>query len=100
MATQTVTRIGVLSVARVLAVVYAFLGLLIGGIVSLFAIVGGAMGAASGDRGGLAAMFFGAGAVIVLPILYGCIGFVGGLITAPIYNLVAKIAGGVEVDLS
>ena len=45
-------------------------------------------------------MLFGAGAVVILPIVYGCIGFVGGLIMAPLYNLVAKVVGGIEVELS
>ncbi len=101
MAMQSVTRIGVLSLAKMLAVTYAFLGLFIGGVISLFALMGAALGRASGgDSGGVGAMLFGVGAVIVLPIFYGCLGFVGGLIMAPLYNLVAKVVGGIEVDLS
>jgi hypothetical protein len=101
MAMQAVTRIGVLSLAKMLAVTYAFLGLFIGGVISLFALMGAAVGSASGgDSGGAVAMLFGAGAVIILPIFYGCLGFVGGLIMAPLYNLVAKVVGGIEVELS
>ena len=98
---QSVTRIGVLSLAKMLAVTYAFLGLFFGGVLSLFALMGAAVGgAAGGDGGGIAAMIFGVGAVVVLPIVYGCLGFVGGLIMAPLYNLVAKVVGGIEVELS
>jgi hypothetical protein len=101
MAMQSVARIGVLSLAKMLAVTYAFLGLFFGGVLSLFAVMGAAVGsAAGGDGGGIAAMLFGVGAVIVLPIVYGCLGFVGGLIMAPLYNLVAKVVGGIEVELS
>lgn len=101
MAMQSVARIGVLSLAKILAVTYAFLGLFFGGVLSLFAVMGAAVGsAAGGDGGGIAAMLFGVGAVIVLPIVYGCLGFVGGLIMAPLYNLVAKVVGGIEVELS
>ena len=101
MAMQSVIRIGVLSLAKMLAVVYAFLGLFFGGVISLFALMGAAAGsAAGGDTGGVVAMLFGAGAVVILPIVYGCIGFVGGLIMAPLYNLVAKVVGGIEVELS
>ncbi len=101
MAMQSVNRIGVISLAKVLAVVCAFLGLFIGALVSLFAVMGAAIGSASGaDSGGIGAMLFGAGAVIILPIFYGCVGFVGGLIMAPLYNLVAKVVGGIEVELS
>ncbi len=97
---QSVTRIGVLSLAKMLAVTYAFLGLFFGGVISLFALMGAAVGGAAGDGGGIAAMIFGVGAVVVLPIVYGCLGFVGGLIMAPLYNLVAKVVGGIEVELS
>lgn len=101
MALQSVSRIGVLSLAKMLAVAYAFLGLFIGGVLSLISVMGAAMGGAAGaDSGGLVAMLFGVGAVIILPIVYGCLGFLGGLITAPLYNLVAKVVGGVEIELS
>ncbi len=100
MALQSVSRIGVLSLAKMLAVAYAFLGLFIGGVLSLISVMGAMGAAAGGDSGGLVAMLFGVGAVIILPIVYGCLGFVGGLISAPLYNLVAKVVGGVEIELS
>lgn len=34
--------------------------------------------------------------VIFLPIIYAVVGFIGGVIAAFIYNLVAKWTGGVE----
>jgi len=43
-------------------------------------------------------MIFGAGAIIILPIFYGCIMFIGALIQAALYNVAAKWTGGVEVD--
>lgn len=102
MAMHSVSRIGVLSLAKILAVTYAFLGLFIGAVISLFAMMGAAMGGALGQDagGGLGAMIFGVGAVIVLPILYGCLGFIGGLIGALLYNLVSKVVGGIEIELS
>jgi len=101
MTMQAITRIGPVSLAKMLAVTYAFLGLFIGGVISLFSLMGAAVGSASGaDSGGVVAMLFGVGAVIILPIFYGCLGFVGGLIMAPLYNLVAKVVGGIEIELS
>lgn len=101
MAMQSVTRIGVLSLAKMLAVTYAFLGLFFGAVISLFAMMGAAAGSvAGGDSGGVVALLFGAGAVIILPIVYGCLGFVGGLIMAPLYNLVARVVGGIEIELT
>lgn len=98
MATQSISSIGVLSVAKMLAVIYAFLGLFIGGIISLFSVMGAAMG--GGDGGRVGAMIFGVGAVIVMPLLYGALGFVGGIIMSALYNLVAKVVGGIEIELS
>jgi hypothetical protein len=42
---------------------------------------------------------FGVGAVFLLPIVYGIMGFLGGVITAVIYNLAAGAVGGLEVEL-
>ena len=41
-------------------------------------------------------MGFGAGMIIALPIIYGIIGFIIGVISAAIYNLIAMLTGGVE----
>ncbi len=102
MALQTVSSIGVLSLAKMMAVLYAFIGLFFGAIMSLVALLGVAGSAAAGgdSGGGLMGMLFGVGAIIIFPIFYGCLGFVGGLIMAPLYNLVAKIVGGIELELS
>lgn len=75
---------------------YALLGLIAGAFFSLLAVAG--TFAARGDEGA-AALFFGAGAIIVLPILYGILGFIGGVIIAALYNVVASVAGGIELDL-
>jgi len=41
---------------------------------------------------------FGAGAIIILPILYGCFGALGGALTAVMYNVVAGMVGGLLVE--
>ena len=69
MALQTVTSLGVLSLAKMMAVLYAFLGLLFGAFMSLFALMGAAGSADSG--GGLMGMIFGVGATIIRPLFYG-----------------------------
>jgi hypothetical protein len=45
------------------------------------------------------ALFFGVGAIVVLPILYGVAGFVGGILGAAIYNVIASIVGGIEFEI-
>jgi hypothetical protein len=42
---------------------------------------------------------FGVGAVVVLPVFYGLMGFVGGLLSSALYNLVARTVGGVELEV-
>jgi hypothetical protein len=91
-----VKSVGVLSVGKMLGCLYALLGLLIGGLLSLIALAGAAAGA---NKQGIPAMLFGAGAVIVIPIFYGVIGFIGGIISAALYNVVASAIGGIEIEL-
>jgi len=47
---------------------------------------------------GLGAMV-GVGAIVIFPILYGCIGFVTTLIGAWLYNAVAGLVGGIEMEM-
>lgn len=95
---MVVKRVGPLSLAKISFVVYAFIGLIVGGFVALFALFGAAL-ADAGSSGPFVGMAMGVGAIIILPILYGIIGFLAGLIGAAIYNVAAGIIGGVEVDL-
>ena len=91
---MVINRIGPLSAGKVAAVLYAGFGLIFGGIFSLVSMLGGF---ASEDAGG--AMFgalFGVGAIVLLPILYGCMGFITAVVGAWLYNIAAGVAGGVE----
>ena len=67
----------------------------IGAIISAVSMVGGALGGSDAGRMG---MVFGVAAVILLPLLYGCMGFVGSLIGASLFNLAAGWVGGIELD--
>jgi len=94
-------RLGVFSCAKVSGVLYAAFGLLAGMIFSFFALIGVAAGLAS-DSGpeALFGLVFGVGAVIIMPIVYGILGFIGGVITALLYNLAAGVIGGVELEFT
>jgi hypothetical protein len=94
---MVIKRIGPVSCGKIAGTLYAIVGIVFGGIVSVIALAGG-LGANSSRGAGVAAMF-GVGAILVLPVLYGGIGFVATLIGAWLYNLVAGLVGGVEVDL-
>jgi hypothetical protein len=93
---MTITRVGPLSVAKVAGLLYVIMGLVFGAFISLAAMIGGF--AANQEGSGLFGTVFGVGAIILLPIFYGCLGFVMTLIMAALFNVAAGIVGGVEVD--
>ncbi len=72
------------------------MGLLIGIIFSVMSLAAGAAGGMKGAAG-IEAMF-GAGAVIALPLFYGVMGYIGGILLAVMYNIVAGIVGGIEME--
>lgn len=95
----TLKRIGVLSMAKLEAVILAVMGLLQGLVVALFGAIGAMFGAAAGDISGLGLGAFGIFAIILFPIFWGVGGFIFGAITAFIYNLIAGAVGGLEIEL-
>jgi hypothetical protein len=94
----TVRRIGPGSAFKVGLVLYGIMGLLIGIIFAAVSMLGGAL--APPAETGMFRMFFGAGAIVLLPICYGVIGGISGALGAVIYNLGAGWVGGLEVDIS
>ena len=87
-----IRSIRVLSAAKVNALLYGILGLLI----APFVLLGPGLAMVGGIRRGFA------GAVVVaaiLPFFYGCIGFIAGAIMAFIYNAISHAIGGLEVEL-
>ena len=91
--------IGVLSCGKMMGIVYAILGLVVGGFFALFSLAGVAFQQApDGNARMMPFMAFGAAAVVILSILYGIIGFIGGIILALLYNAVASVVGGLELD--
>lgn len=93
-------RVGMVSVAKVWAILYAGIGLCVGAFVSLFAMAGAFAGLANHQGGSaLVGMLFGVGAIAIMPALYGILGLVVGLVGAALYDLVARWVGGIEVEL-
>ena len=94
---QRIRRVGVLSLGKMLGALYALLGLIIGAIFTCVSAFGAAAAfAGSGDNEALG-LLFGVGAIIILPLFYGIIGFIGGLIVAFLYNFLAGFVGGIEI---
>jgi hypothetical protein len=95
---MVIHRIGPMSLAKLSGTLYAIIGLIIGAMMSLAAMAG-AM-ASGGDNAGMFGAMFGIGAIVLVPLIYGCIGFIGSLIGAWLYNILAGMVGGVELDVT
>jgi hypothetical protein len=94
---MVIKRIGPVSCAKITGTLYAILGIVLGAIFSLASLVGAFASDLSGGAG-LGAII-GVGAIIAFPVLYGGIGFVATLIVAWLYNVIAGLVGGIEMDL-
>jgi len=91
-------KIGVLSMGRISAWIYGIMGLIFGLLFSLITLLGMVVGGGYNDRSGILGLFFGLGAFVIFPIFYAILGFLCGLLTAFIYNLVARYSGGLELE--
>ena len=91
---MVIRRVGALSCAKVAGLLYLILGFVFGACISLFAMTG--LAGSDNPMG----FFFGGAAIVALPIFYGFFGFLGTLVMAALFNLVAGLTGGVEVDAS
>ena len=85
---KKIKRIAPLQLGKMLAVLYAIFS----AITIPFIILGMI---SSPRRTGLINM----GLMILMPLIYIVIGFVGGIIVAAVYNLCAKWVGGIEITL-
>lgn len=92
-------RIEPLSAAKVMGSIYALIGLVVGALFTLAALIG-AFAATSEDPGTVwLAPLFGIGAIVIFPILYGCVAFVMALFVSFLYNLIAARVGGIRIVL-
>ena len=95
---MVITKVNAFSVAKVAAVLYAGLGLLIGALFSLIGMAGMAGALSNTDGGRFFTALFGVGAIIIMPICYGIFGFIGSFIFASLFNIAAGMTGGIEVE--
>ena len=94
---MVINRIGPLSCAKIVGTLYIFVGLVAGGILSLLAMAG-AFASTTSDASYFGA-FLGVGSIIFFPLFYGCLGFVSALIGAWLYNLLAGVVGGIQLEV-
>lgn len=86
---QVLKRVGVFSAAKVTGVLTAVFGLIPG---VVFAFIGGGLGSFGGELDWLVNL-------VGFPIVYGLAGVVFGAIYAALYNGVARLVGGIEIEL-
>jgi hypothetical protein len=98
----TIKRIGILSLAKFLGILYGGIGFIIGLVVTLVSLAGSAIeklfaanaysqSVFSTPHSSVLSTVFGVGALIILPILYGLMGLVLGVIVGFIANLALRI---------
>ncbi len=96
-----VKRIGPGSAFKVGLVLYGFLGLLVGACITLLSLLGaGFMRAQEAPAPAFVGLIFGTLAIVIAPIFYGVLGGIASALSAVLYNVAAKIIGGLEVDIS
>ena len=90
---MTIRSIDPMSLAKIYAVLYGIMSLLVAlpmGCASMFL---------PADEFGFAIGSWGLATILVYPIFGAIMGFIGGLLTAVIYNLVAGWVGGVRIGV-
>ena len=97
---KEIKKIDVLSAGKIVGILYALMGLIIGVFITLFLLIGlPSYSEITGLSGVLFGLIFGVGSIIFLPIFYGIFGFITGLIIALLYNFIVKFVGGIKIEL-
>lgn len=93
---QSIRSVNIRSCARIVGATYGAMGL----IFSPFFVIASLIAAAFGNHAESALTLAGGiAAAVVMPILYGGLGFVVGALGAWVYNMVAHRFGGIEIEL-
>jgi hypothetical protein len=88
-------KIGIIFFGKLSAFAAGFVGLVAGITYSFGGLVYDILTTQSVNWGTALAFF----ALLGMPVIFGCAGFLAGAIAAPIYNLAAKRFGGIEIDI-
>jgi hypothetical protein len=95
-----IKSVGVLSVAKILGLIYGCMGLIVAPLFLLMGLTGSALGQQQNSPlAGAFGVGFGIALAVLAPVLYGAMGFIMGAIGALLYNLFAKRVGGFELGI-
>ncbi len=115
-----VKRVDKVSVGKIVALIYAIYGLIVGILFSLIFLLEGELELTAGlsfllpnpsilfpvislfegarAGGDFSRVLFGLGLIIYISIMYGIKAFIGGVLTAFVYNLAAGWVGGIKLE--
>ncbi len=96
---KTINRIDPISVGKIAGLIQAIFGFIFGAIISLFSTLFAFIPQSTSSMP-ILGIGFGVAAIIFLPIFYGAIGFIFGIISAALYNFIAKKVGGIKIDIT
>jgi hypothetical protein len=91
-----VKSVGVMSVAKIMGLIYGCVGLLFFPFFLLIGVMGSFAGQAKNPFAGMIGVVF----AVLAPLVYGVMGFILGAIGALLYNLFANWVGGFEIELA
>jgi|TARA_B100001971_G_scaffold75972_1_gene70054 hypothetical protein len=91
-----IRRVGVFSCAKIEAALCAVLGLFVGAMIALLSMLDIAI--LPNVSGGILGVMLGAGAIIMVPLAGSIYGAIMGVLWALLYNVAARLAGGIELE--
>jgi hypothetical protein len=90
-----VKSVGVLSVAKIMGMIYGCLGLIFVPFFLLFGLIGSLAGQQKTPFAGVIGIVL----ALLMPVLYGVMGFIVGAIGGLLYNVFARWVGGFELEM-
>ncbi|MBE9078237.1 hypothetical protein IQ241_13200 [Romeria aff. gracilis LEGE 07310] len=93
----TIRKVDALSAAKIQGSVLGLFGLILAVLFALFLMAGITLDSDAPDSA-IPGVVGGVSMIIFLPLFYAILGFIFGLVGALIYNLVAKVVGGIELE--
>ncbi len=98
-AKKILTRIDPLKLGIMLGAIYALISLIFIPFFLIMMFVQIPMAAAGHTQSNALPFMFSGIFLLLFPVMYGVMGFIGDVIMGALYNLVAKFVGGIEVTV-
>ena len=97
--TRRLRHVSPLPVGKIFGIIYAIFGLIFVPFFAIAALVGAFAEPANSGAGAVGVVVGMIVMAVLLPVLYGAMGFVGGIICAALYNLIARWVSGLDFQV-